>query len=80
MTTDDPYKIIYDSQHDLTFNKPRGDIVWGVQNGTVEIMRFNDNGDIFVKGKLIENDKQVVDALREFLQHGRIEQKENQNE
>ena len=25
------------------------------------------NGDIFVKGKLIENDKEVVDAMREFL-------------
>tara|TARA_R110000868_G_scaffold186495_1_gene428954 strand:+ start:475 stop:594 length:120 start_codon:yes stop_codon:yes gene_type:complete len=25
------------------------------------------NGDILVKGKLIENDKEVVDALRKFL-------------
>jgi hypothetical protein len=26
-----------------------------------------ENGDIFVKGKLIENDIEVVDAMREFL-------------
>jgi hypothetical protein len=32
------------------------------------ILELKQNGDIFVKGKLIENDKEVVDALREFLQ------------
>jgi hypothetical protein len=32
-----------------------------------EIIKLCNNGDIFVKGKLIENDKEVVDALREFL-------------
>ncbi len=32
------------------------------------IMEFKENGDIYVKGKLIENDKEVVDAMREFLQ------------
>ncbi len=31
------------------------------------ILLLKENGDIFVKGKLIENDKEVVDALREFL-------------
>lgn len=35
-----------------------------------EILRFDPNGDIFVKGKLIENDKEVVDTLREFLKLG----------
>lgn len=34
-----------------------------------EILRLCTNGDIFVKGKLIENDIEVVDALREFLKH-----------
>ena len=33
--------------------------------GTKEILC--ENGDIFVKGKLVKNDKEVVDALREFL-------------
>ena len=36
-------------------------------NGTREILKLCENGDIFVKGKLAENDKEVVDALREFL-------------
>jgi hypothetical protein len=26
-----------------------------------------ENGDIFIKGKLIENDKEVVEGMREFL-------------
>ena len=32
-----------------------------------EILKLCDNGDIFVKGKLIKNDKEIVDAMREFL-------------
>jgi hypothetical protein len=31
------------------------------------ILKLCANGDIFVKGKLIENDKELVDALREFI-------------
>ena len=30
-------------------------------------IKLCENGDIFVKGKLIENDKELVDAMREFL-------------
>ena len=40
--------------------------IHGTQN---EILKLCTNGDIFVKGKLIENDIEVVDALREFLKH-----------
>jgi hypothetical protein len=36
-------------------------------DGAVAILKLCENGDIFVKGKLVENDKEVVDALREFL-------------
>jgi hypothetical protein len=32
-----------------------------------EILKLCENGDIFVKGRLAENDKEVVDALREFI-------------
>ena len=32
------------------------------------ILELKADGDIFVKGKLVENDTEVVDALREFLQ------------
>jgi len=30
-------------------------------------LEFRNNGDILVHGKLIENDKQIVEGLREFL-------------
>jgi len=33
----------------------------------IPILKLCANGDIFVKGKLIENDKELVDALREFI-------------
>lgn len=33
------------------------------------ILRLEKSGDIFVKGKLVENDVSVVYALREFLKH-----------
>lgn len=41
-------------------------ITFALCDGT-EVLRFEPNGDIYVKEKLIENDKQVVDAIREFL-------------
>lgn len=37
-------------------------------NATTEpILKLCPNGDIFVKGRLVENDKEVVEALREFI-------------
>ena len=39
--------------------------------GANEILKLCENGDIFVKGRLAENNKEVVDALKEFLKsHG----------
>ncbi len=39
-----------------------------IQDNTArEILKLCENGDIFVKGKLAENDIEVVDTLREFL-------------
>lgn len=32
-----------------------------------EMLRFENNGDIFVKDKLVENDKEIVDAFHVFL-------------
>ena len=37
-----------------------------------EMVRFNSNGDIFIKGKLVENDQQVVEGFREFLRRSGI--------
>jgi hypothetical protein len=46
----------------------RNTIFFTVNNNVNEpILKLCENGDIFVKGKLIENDKQVTDAMREFL-------------
>lgn len=41
-------------------------IIFYVDKGK-EIIRLEGNGDIFVRGKKIENDKLLVDALRDFL-------------
>lgn len=41
------------------------------QIGNKEILRLEPNGDIFVKGKLVENDKAVVEGLRDFLRGAR---------
>lgn len=35
-----------------------------------EIIKFKINGDIFVKGKLIKNNIELVNALKEFLATG----------
>jgi len=37
------------------------------------ILSFRENGDIYVKGRLAENDKEVVNALREFLKFKNLE-------
>ena len=37
------------------------------KNENEPIILLKDNGDIYVRGKLAENDKEVVDAMREFL-------------
>ena len=41
--------------------------VFKIITSGVELLKFEDNGDIFIKGKLIENDKQVVEAFREYF-------------
>jgi hypothetical protein len=37
------------------------------QVSSMEILRFAPNGDIYVKGKLVDNDKAVVNGFREWL-------------
>jgi hypothetical protein len=51
----------------LTIPQEQNTIFFMKGNDTKEILKLCQNGDIFVKGKLAENDKEVVDALREFL-------------
>ena len=42
-----------------------GQLLFHGQN--VEYLRFESNGDIYVQGRLVENDKQVVEAVRAWL-------------
>jgi hypothetical protein len=42
-------------------------ITFTVTENIVPILELRGNGDILVKGKVIENDIEVVQALREFL-------------
>ena len=44
-----------------------GCIRFELGDGTEEVMRFEPGGNIYVRGKLVENDKDVVDGLRAFL-------------
>ena len=44
------------------------------------ILTLGPNGDIFVKGKLVKNDLEVVDAMREFLvKSGMLQGKTEEN-
>jgi hypothetical protein len=57
-------------ENGITFSldqSPVNNLVFRSVQPSVEILKLCPNGDIFVKGKLVENDKEVVDALREFL-------------
>ena len=51
----------------LTGKETENNTIQFVTNENNEMIKLCENGDIFVKGKKIENDKEVVDALREFL-------------
>jgi cytidylate kinase len=52
--TQDEFDSIYEQAKEIDKNRN-------------EILKLCPNGDIFVKGRLAENDKQVVDALKEWL-------------
>ncbi|RWQ69818.1 hypothetical protein [Bacillus cereus] len=54
-------KLARDTSHDSIILKV----------GEQEMISLKSNGDIFVKGKLVDNDKEVVDGLREFLRLSR---------
>lgn len=42
-------------------------VFFSIDKNRNEILKLCPNGDIFVNGRLAENDKQVVDALKEWL-------------
>ncbi|WP_144488870.1 hypothetical protein [Bacillus thuringiensis] len=53
-----------------------GDIIFMV--GENDALTLKHNGDILVKGKLIENDREVIEGLREFIGLSR-EERERRN-
>jgi hypothetical protein len=55
----EPINLVPEEQNTILFLQ--------VDKSSQEILKLCENGDIFVKGKLAENDKEIVDALREFL-------------
>lgn len=60
-----------DSQNEITKAKPIP--LTYMFNGTdSEILRLEPNGDIYVHGKLIENDKEVVEGMRYLIEVGGI--------
>lgn len=52
-------------ENKLTFTEPT--IMVLTDRDRKEILRVEPNGDIFRNGKLIEKDKDLTDALRDFL-------------
>lgn len=49
-------------------------ITFTVDNSIEPIIELRNNGDIYIKGKLAETDKAVVDAMREFLKYSTNEE------
>ncbi|MFD1179229.1 hypothetical protein ACFQ3W_23450 [Paenibacillus puldeungensis] len=49
------------------FTPDKNPILTICSKGGKEILRFDPSGDIFVHGKLVENDKEVVQGFRKFL-------------
>ena len=50
----------------LTGATDPGDLIFSAAGG-MEVIRISGKGDFFVKGKLVENDKEVLQAFRKFL-------------
>ena len=56
-----------------SYQTDSGDIV--MFTGNQEMLRLCDNGDIKVKGKLITNDSEVVEGMKELLRLTKINRK-----
>lgn len=50
----------------LTRSKDAGDITFFVADGT-EMIRLAANGDIYVKGRLVERDEEVIAGFKNWL-------------
>lgn len=59
-------------------NIPSNTIFFDINNEA--IIKLKGNGEIYVKGKLIENDIEVVNGMRELLNRNRLRQIDMQND
>lgn len=55
----------------IAANLEPGTITMSLDDGRLEMVKFCPNGDIFVKGNLVENDIEVVEGIREFLKESK---------
>lgn len=50
----------------IEYNSQNYDITFFINDK--EVLALKENGDIFVQGRLAENDKEVVEGMRKFIQ------------
>lgn len=60
-------KLYIDNDKNMSFDYKMSEEIFSIINDDKELLKFKRNGDIYVKGKLIENDKEVVNAFREYF-------------
>ena len=60
-------KLYIDNDKNMSFDYKMSEDIFTIINDGKELLKFERNGDIYVKGKLIENDKEVVNAFREYF-------------
>ncbi len=65
--------LFYDGESIGVGDNQENNITFDVKYLLTPILELKQNGDILVKGKLIENDSEVVDALREFLGYVKLD-------
>ena len=51
----------------LNIDTSNADILLVTNAGSEEVLRISSNGDFFKRGKMIGNDKEIIEAFREFL-------------
>jgi len=67
----DELRIVNNHLLNATIAQPPAPTIYFKGKDNTEILRLEPNGDIFIRGNLAENDKQVTDGLRNFLlNHG----------
>jgi len=65
-TTPSGHKLTQFIEHPINTEPGPGEIKF-MLGGDMEFMRFENNGDIYVKGNLVDNDVEVLQAFREYM-------------